>query len=165
MERYFWEFVILYRKITMIFILVFLVAYPLEIQVKKLKFYIITSYKALAIIAVSFLSYLIHIQSNPFIDEDLNLAEKRSLINSSITIYAGLYYIAGGLNDSISVLLFVLIVVMNSAFLVYIINKIYSNINFLAHLVKNIFQRTDKTIRKNRLREKIIEPVSKRCKN
>lgn len=36
MERYFWEFVILYRKIAMIFILVFLVAYPLEIQVKTI---------------------------------------------------------------------------------------------------------------------------------
>ena len=102
-ERYFWEIVILYRKIIMVFISVFLVTYSLSTQ-------------ALAVLAVSFLSYILQIKSNPFIDNDLNEAEKKALINSSFTIYAGLYYIAGGLSKGVDILLLVLIVLVNANF-------------------------------------------------
>ena len=103
LDRYFWEFVILYRKITMVFILVFLVTYSLATQ-------------ALAILAVCFLSYLIHIKSQPFIDPELNDAEKKSLINSSFTIYIGLYYISGNLPKAVDVLLLILLVLVNANF-------------------------------------------------
>ena len=70
----------------------------------------------MAVLAVAFLSYLIQIKSQPFEDPDLNEAEKRALINSSFTIYAGLYYISGNLPKAVDVLLIVLMVLVNTNF-------------------------------------------------
>ena len=86
----------------MIFISVFMVTIKLEIQ-------------AVCVLGVSFLSYLIHIDSRPFIDTDLNQAEKNALISATFTLYAGLYYLSG-LGSWTSFCLYLLIVFVNCMF-------------------------------------------------
>ena len=66
----------------MIFISVFMVTMPVAVQ-------------ALAILAVAFISYVIHNDYGPFIDEEMNRLEKYALITATITLYGGLYYISG----------------------------------------------------------------------
>lgn len=95
LEKYYWyqyisfphlifnrEFIILYRKVIMIFISVFMVTYGTQIQ-------------ALAVLGVSFLSYILHMKGKPFQEDDLNSMEKKALINATITLYCGIYYITG----------------------------------------------------------------------
>jgi len=141
LERYFWEFVILYRKIVMVFISVFLVTFSLETQ-------------ALAILAVSFISYLIQIKSQPFLDPELNEAEKRALINSSFTIYAGLYYISGNLPKEVDILLLVLMVLVNANF-VYIWLKAYLSEQYIqlkeAGTLDKVLKKFQKKKKKNKV--------------
>jgi hypothetical protein len=75
------EFVILYRKIAMVFISVFLVTFGVAIQ-------------ALCVFGVCFLSLLLQVYGTPFMDPALNDMEKRALANATITLYAGFYFIA-----------------------------------------------------------------------
>jgi hypothetical protein len=86
----------------MIFISVFMVTIKQEIQ-------------AICVLGVAFISYVIHTDYNPFVDSDLNDAEKRALISATFTIYTGLYYLAG-LGDWASFSLYVLIVLVNCFF-------------------------------------------------
>ena len=86
----------------MIFISVFMVTIKLEIQ-------------AVCELGVSFLSYVVHIDGRPFIDSDLNQAEKNALISATFTLYAGLYYLSG-LGSWASFCLYLLIVLVNCLF-------------------------------------------------
>jgi hypothetical protein len=79
-EKYYWEFIILYRKIIMIFISVFMASYNVDVQ-------------AICVLGVGFISYNLHISSNPFLEDDLNDLEKRSLMSATFTIYCGCYYL------------------------------------------------------------------------
>lgn len=74
------EFVVLYRKIIMIFISVFMVTYGTSIQ-------------SLAVLGVSFISFMLQVNGVPFQQADLNNMEKRGLISATITLYCGIYYI------------------------------------------------------------------------
>lgn len=44
---------------------------------------------------VAFTAYVFHVDSNPFMDKSLNMIENLSLVMATVTLYAGLYYIAG----------------------------------------------------------------------
>lgn len=145
-DRYFWEFVILYRKIIMIFISVFLVTYSLATQ-------------ALAVLAVSFGSYIIHIKSQPFIDNDLNEAEKRSLVVSSFTIYCGLYYISGGLSTGVDILLLILMVFVNAHF-IYVWIKTYLSEQIIQLKKTGVWDKVMNKIKKKKKNSNVVVPIS-----
>lgn len=79
---------------------------------------------------MAFLFYVYHIDHLPFVDKELNNLEQRSLITASLTLYAGLYYIAG-LSDMFSLLLFVLLMCYNGFFIFTWLK------DFLKHKISN----------------------------
>jgi len=102
-EKYYWEFVVLYRKIIMIFISVFMVTYGTTIQ-------------SLAVLGVAFVSFMLQLRGVPFQQNDLNTMEKRGLISATITLYCGIYYITKELPTAVNILLIVVIFAVNGAF-------------------------------------------------
>lgn len=51
--------------------------------------------QALCVLGVCFLSYLLQIYGVPFEDQSLNDMERRALINATVTLYFGIYYVTG----------------------------------------------------------------------
>lgn len=82
LRTYFWEFVILYRKIVLIFISVFMATYSVHMQ-------------AICVVGVSFYAFMLQIKYEPFMDDDINFVEKASLVSATVTLYFGLYYLSG----------------------------------------------------------------------
>lgn len=79
----------------MVFISIFLVTFGTKIQV-----FFISSFwsKALAVLGVCFLSYVMQIFGEPFTTDDLNNMEKRSMLYATVTLYAGIYFVSGTLS-------------------------------------------------------------------
>jgi hypothetical protein len=78
-EWYFWEFVILYRKVAVVCASVFLSTVSIMVQ-------------ALSVLAVLLVALFIQLQVNPFLSNQLNRLELKSILVSSVTIYCGLFY-------------------------------------------------------------------------
>ena len=102
--HFYWEFVILYRKVLMIAAFVFLASVSITVQ-------------SLTVLAILLLSLFLQILINPFYERSLNRLEIKSILVSAITIYSGLYYSTGQLGFSVNILLFVIIVLANAYFL------------------------------------------------
>jgi len=102
--EYYWEFVILYRKIVIISISVFLAQISVAIQ-------------ALAIMGVLVLMVVLQKKHQPYFKKSLNKAEMRSILVAAVTIYCGLYYLTEDLDEVSKTLLFVTIVCINGYFL------------------------------------------------
>jgi hypothetical protein len=109
--RFYWEFVILYRKIIIIFCSVFLSNLSVSVQ-------------ALTVMIVLLLS--LHIQNSyqPYNHASLNQMEVRSILVANLTIYCGLYYLTGDLSEIAKLSFFIIIVVSNAYFLYYWILKL-----------------------------------------
>eukprot|EP01017_Pseudomicrothorax_dubius_P009638 TRINITY_DN13312_c0_g1_i2.p1 TRINITY_DN13312_c0_g1~~TRINITY_DN13312_c0_g1_i2.p1 ORF type:complete len:613 (+),score=137.48 TRINITY_DN13312_c0_g1_i2:214-2052(+) len=122
-EVFFWEFIILYRKIAMVFIAVFMSSLGLVFQ-------------ALAIILVAFVAYVLQIHFNPFTDPRLNALEKRSLINATVTLYCGLYYLNGNLPIELNYAFLVILIIVNGNFLLYWLKELLGE-GFKAIFKKN----------------------------
>jgi len=104
-KQYYWEFVILYRKVLMIAASVFLASVSITVQ-------------SLTVLAILLLSLFLQILVNPFYDRSLNRLEVKSILVSAITIYSGLYYATKHLNPTTNVALFILMILANAYFLV-----------------------------------------------
>jgi len=102
-RKYFWELIILYRKLAMIFISVFMSTFTVYVQ-------------AICVLGVGFISYLAQINNRPFIEDDLNNIETKSLISATFTLYCGLFYLSGDLDGNSSYVLFILILSSNIIF-------------------------------------------------
>jgi len=85
-NRYYWEFVILYRKITLVMVLVFLASYSAAIQ-------------AQTILAILLFSVIFQIYIQPFNISIMNSLEAKSILASAVTIYCGLYYESDALGN------------------------------------------------------------------
>ena len=103
-RKYYWEFVILYRKIVIITISVFIGQISVSIQ-------------ALTIMGVLILMIILQKKHQPYFKKALNKAEMRSILVSAVTIYCGLYYLTEDLDETTKALLFVTIVAINAYFL------------------------------------------------
>ena len=108
-NRYYWEFVILYRKITLVMVLVFLASYSAAIQ-------------AQTILAILLFSVIFQIYIQPFNISIMNSLEAKSILASAVTIYCGLYYESDALGNchidpSSKIGLFLVILVANGYFL------------------------------------------------
>jgi hypothetical protein len=123
-QYYYWEFVILYRKIILITCAVFLGNSSIPIQ-------------ALTVMILLIVSLHLQYTRAPYIYDKLNVLELRSIMVVSTTIYSGLYYLTNDLNYEIEVMLFVLILGSNLYFIYYWIfqmiieTKIYELIPYL----------------------------------
>ena len=106
-SRFFWEFVIMYRKIVIICISVFLSLVG-------------TSVQALTLTLVLLVSLFLQYELKPFNKHQLNHMETEAILTAAVTIYCGLYYLADSeIDDAFKGLLFFLMVLGNSYFIAY----------------------------------------------
>ena len=105
-ERFYWEFVIIYRKILVIFISVFISTVSIEVQ-------------ALSVMLVIFIAFYLQHSCQPYNAQELNDLELMSIVTSGITIYSGLYFLSKSLTNSAGLVFFALILVSNCVFLAY----------------------------------------------
>jgi hypothetical protein len=106
MSHFYWEFVILYRKLLIAFISVYLANISVSIQ-------------ALTLMLVILGALVLHVKHQPFTDQKLNELEFRSILTSAVTIYCGLFYLTEDLDEVTKLILFLLIIAMNAYFLLY----------------------------------------------
>lgn len=103
---FYWEFVIMARKISIIILWVFLNSSS-------------RSFQALACFTVLLVYLQMHYGKGPFERPDLNETEFRGLLVSTSTIYCGLYYLTDGLANGSKIFFFVLMIFSNLYFLLY----------------------------------------------
>jgi len=106
---YFWEFVILYRKVAVVCASVFLSTVSITVQ-------------ALSVLAVLLVSLFLQLQVGPFFSSQFNRLELKSILVSAVTIYAGLFYQTESLCEcqtatEVNILLFIVIIASNAYFL------------------------------------------------
>ena len=125
-KYYYWEIAIMYRKTMMIFISVFLNRIGLIVQ-------------ALVILIVLVIFIQINNLKRPYADRALNEIENFSLLTATITIYCGIFFLSAkdpssasydkntdfSLNETGKVILFLLIVGSNIAFMLIWSIKFY----------------------------------------
>ena len=107
-STYFWEVVIMYRKIFIIFISVFLETYGAMSQ-------------ALMVFMFLIVSLSMNMKYRPFLLPALNSLEDLSLVTSTVSIYAGLYFLglSATLGEGMKVFLFFVILAANLFFLLF----------------------------------------------
>lgn len=108
-KRFYWEFVILYRKILLVSALVFLASVSAAVQ-------------AQTVLLVLLISVIYQIHISPFAVNAMNTLEIKSIFVSLITIYCGLYYESSAIGSiyvgkSVKISLFLLILIANGYFL------------------------------------------------
>ena len=103
--EFYWEFIILYRKILIITCSVF-IANSASVNIQ-----------ALTVMILLIIFIAIQLKYSPYIEDKLNSMEVRSILVSAVTIYCGLYYLTGDLDYTSKVIFFVIIVVVNIYFL------------------------------------------------
>lgn len=145
-ELFFWEFIIMYRKI-------------LTICVSMINDSFLFAKGAL-ILLINSTSLLLQISKMPFTVQTLNLLESSAIKVSLITIFGGLFYIQDSFGDVIKAFFFVIIVVVNTFFLLtwlrlvmkhavskYSHNKIVKKIaNFLDKMNSIVSESISKTL-------------------
>jgi len=104
--RYYWEFVIIYRKILIIFISVFVSSVSVDMQ-------------ALSVMLVIIVAFYLQHANQPYDVKELNDLELLSILTSGITIYSGLFFLTNDLTNTAGLVFFALIVLSNVIFLTY----------------------------------------------
>ena len=104
LRKYYWEFVILYRKIIVIALVVFLSNISPLVQ-------------ALAVLFVLIVSLVVQARNLPYVTGTFNELEERGILVSVVTLYCGLFFVSDALDMYSKVLLFVAIVFANVYFL------------------------------------------------
>jgi len=110
-EKYYWEFVIIYRKILIISIAVFFTSVSIYVQ-------------ALTVMIVILASLRLQNKHRPYIIPAMNDLEQRGVLVGGITIYCGLYSLTQGLDTPSQVVLFIILLGANVYFLSFWIYKV-----------------------------------------
>ncbi|CAG9321999.1 unnamed protein product [Blepharisma stoltei] len=105
-RSYYWEFIIIYRKIIIICCTVFLSTVSVNIQALTTLFVLVTS-------------LYFQCKIKPYNGDDLNKLETISISASAITIYCGMYYLTESLDQFTELVFFIAIVLANSYFVIY----------------------------------------------
>jgi hypothetical protein len=111
-SKFYWEFLIILRKILIIFIVVFIGNQSIPIQALTL---------ALILLNFLVLQYL----TNPYASVELNQMELRSIFVASVTIFCGLYYLTKDLGEIAKVLFFLVMLLVNLYFLTYFASNLF----------------------------------------
>ena len=122
MSRFFWEFVIMYRKIFMISIAVFFNQVSAAIQ-------------GLTIVLIIIISLFMQYEFKPFNSSELNHLELESLMTATLTLYCGLYYL-DGIDKTLELILFLIIAAGNIFFCVL---WLYWMMSAISDMVAKIF--------------------------
>ncbi|CAG9330615.1 unnamed protein product [Blepharisma stoltei] len=133
-KSYYWELVILYRKILIVCCSVFLAN-------------ISTSIQALTIMML--LLFCVYFQSivQPYDGDALNEMEVRSILVAAVTIYCGLYYLTGSLDFYSKTIFFILICVANIYFLYYWLKKMFGvSLQVLSNLIPCLRRRFSRKV-------------------
>lgn len=110
-SKFYWEFVILYRKIAIISIAVFLTN-------------ISTSIQALTAMLVLLAAFALQSKHQPYVVNTMNQLELRAILVAAVTIYCGLYYITNDLDGNSQLILFIIIAAVNGYFILYWLLKV-----------------------------------------
>ncbi|CAG9321997.1 unnamed protein product [Blepharisma stoltei] len=105
-SSYYWEFVIIYRKIAIICCSVFLSTVSVNIQ-------------ALTTLFILIACLYFQCKIKPYNGDDLNRLEAISISASAVTIYCGMYYLTGSLDWFTELIFFIVIILANSYFVIY----------------------------------------------
>ena len=102
-QAYYWEVVVLYRKMVIIFDTVFLSLVSPTIQ-------------AITALVICEVAFHLHRSTGPFMTARLNRLEELSIVCSTITMICGLYYLSGDLGSKMSTVVFVVLIGVNALF-------------------------------------------------
>ena len=132
--KFFWEFVILFRKIFIICISVFMSQGSSTIQ-------------ALTVVVLLLAALYLQYSQNPYNCKQLNNMEIEALLTATLTIYCGLYYLSDSLNSFIQTFLFATIVIGNCYFLIYwlyyMTKAVFDNLANYFPWIKKIMKKGD----------------------
>jgi len=103
-RKYYWELVILYRKMMIISIAVFLGNVSIYVQ-------------ALSAMMVILIALALQSKHNPYIVPAMNELELRGILVGGVTVYGGMYSLSGSLDSTSLIVIFVIIVCLNVYFL------------------------------------------------
>jgi hypothetical protein len=112
-SRFYWEFVIMYRKIIIICCIVFIGNSSVKVQ-------------ALTIMAIIAFFAVLQYFIQPYTHFSLNRLEMRAILAAAVTIYCGLYYLSRDLGEAVKIMFFVMMIAINVHFLYYFIIKLTS---------------------------------------
>mmetsp|Transcript_28287 Transcript_28287/g.50454 ORF Transcript_28287/g.50454 Transcript_28287/m.50454 type:complete len:216 (-) Transcript_28287:17-664(-) len=102
-SHFYWEFLIIYRKLLIILIWAFQNFMSVQVQ-------------ALSINLVLCLFLCFHYISQPFMNDTLNRLEFLACFTAGVTIYCGLYYLTMALSEGVKVFLFCVMLMSNACF-------------------------------------------------
>ena len=105
-SKFYWEFLIMFRKILIICIAVFMQSFAEEIQ-------------ALTLVLILLISLYLQYEYKPYNKRQLNHMEFEAILTASVTIYCGLYYLTDDIIDGFKTVLFIIIVFGNAYFIIY----------------------------------------------
>jgi hypothetical protein len=103
-SHFYWEFIIMYRKIVIITISVFMGNMSTTVQ-------------ALIVVVILLVSLYIQYAEQPYCHQELNHMEYEALFTASLTLYCGLFYLTSGVDESVKIILFILIIIGNFYFI------------------------------------------------
>ena len=128
-QKFYWEFIIIYRKLLLISIAVFLSRVSDMVQ---------------ALLAFSILAVSLALQEShtPFKSRSLNVLEFRSLLVSVVTIFCGLYYLSGGLSTGADSVFFSVIIAVNVYFVQFWVRQSFGVFLVLAMQIFPALHRT-----------------------
>lgn len=113
LKHFYWEFIILYRKILIICCSVFLGNISIPVQ-------------ALTVLMILIASLYLQAQNHPYINPELNNMEMRSITVATATIYCGMYFLTEDLDSSSKLFFFIAILIANVYFMYHWITKMFS---------------------------------------
>mmetsp|Transcript_20345 Transcript_20345/g.38018 ORF Transcript_20345/g.38018 Transcript_20345/m.38018 type:complete len:446 (-) Transcript_20345:33-1370(-) len=110
-SKFYWEFVIMYRKILVICCVVFIGNRLIPIQ-------------ALTVILLLLNFLIVQYLTRPYANSQLNEMELRAIMTATVTIYCGLFYLTNDLDATSKVVFFVIMLASNAYFLYYFIMQL-----------------------------------------
>eukprot|EP01016_Furgasonia_blochmanni_P000956 TRINITY_DN10321_c0_g1_i2.p1 TRINITY_DN10321_c0_g1~~TRINITY_DN10321_c0_g1_i2.p1 ORF type:complete len:420 (+),score=-3.46 TRINITY_DN10321_c0_g1_i2:125-1384(+) len=103
-DRYYWEFITMYRKILMGLIVVFISDQLLFL-------------KCMLLLMLLFLSILLQVRCRPYIKNELNQVDLTATTVSVVTLYAGIFYVIKVPEEN-EAIFFIILILANVGFLV-----------------------------------------------
>ncbi|OMJ68192.1 hypothetical protein SteCoe_34433 [Stentor coeruleus] len=133
-SRFFWEFSIMYRKIIIICISVFMNEVAQSIQALTL---------IIVLIATLYLQY----EFKPYNKHQLNHMETEAIFTATITIYCGMYYLTQEISEGFGIILFIIILCGNMYFILYwgyfMLQAVFDMLSALIPMFKKLTGKND----------------------
>eukprot|EP00359_Climacostomum_virens_P007602 CAMPEP_0204901898 /NCGR_PEP_ID=MMETSP1397-20131031/3348_1 /ASSEMBLY_ACC=CAM_ASM_000891 /TAXON_ID=49980 /ORGANISM="Climacostomum Climacostomum virens, Strain Stock W-24" /LENGTH=1637 /DNA_ID=CAMNT_0052070321 /DNA_START=1200 /DNA_END=6113 /DNA_ORIENTATION=- len=127
-EVFYWEFVVLYRKIGIIVVAVFMNTYETN--------------QAVTAVILLFFFYVLQIRVKPYSNAKLNTTEELSIVVSTTTISCGLYFLTNETGEVGTLFLFTIVTLTNTTFFLFWLKEAST---LAAEVVSNKFPRLVKS--------------------